>query len=648
MSRPRVIGLLLALATLLAYLPATQDRFINCDDDVYITQNLVVQRGLTWAGVKWAFTTWHASNWHPLTWLSHMADCELFHLNPGGHHFVNVLFHAANATLLFALLFSLTDALWPAAFIAALFAWHPLHVESVAWVSERKDVLSTFFALLSLLSYVRFARKKHRADFRLAVFFFALGLMSKPMLVTLPFVMLLLDYWPLQRIRDCASRARDMRHCLLEKWPLFLLAAASSIITFLAQRNEAVASLAKVPLTLRLENATLAYACYLWKTIWPVHLAVFYPLPKQITWSLPAAAAAVLMLISAAAWRERRRSPWLLVGWLWFLGTLVPVIGLVQVGDQAMADRYGYFPLIGIFIAVTFSIVQWMNGARFLKIAAATTAVLILSACLVLTEIELRHWRDSETLFSHAVAVTRDNAPVHLNLGAALEEQNRPEEALVEYQKALQLDPRRHEIYNNIGKLLNDGGKPDAALNYCLEAVRLDSKSPLSRNNLGIVLMKLGRFDEAMGQFSAAGQLDADYAPPRFLMGKILLKQGHDAEAMPHFHEALRIEPDNLQMLIYVARVLAADENPEIRNGVEALDLATRANQLSGKAQPMALDTLAMALAETGRFNEAAQTEREALNLARTAGREDDDAIMQQRLELYQKRQPWRESFRQN
>jgi tetratricopeptide (TPR) repeat protein len=689
MPRPRAIGLLLALATLLAYLPATHDRFINYDDDNYITQNQVVQRGLTWAGVKWAFTTWHASNWHPLTWLSHMTDYELFHLNPGGHHFVNVLFHAANATLLFLLLLNLTDALWPSAVIAALFAWHPLHVESVAWVSERKDVLSTFFALLALLAYVRYAQcatsardpapARSRFTFHVSRFYwlalacFTLGLMSKPMPVTLPFVMLLLDYWPLGRIADCGHRlsspARDLselriavskntpvpaaqgstlNRVLLEKWPFFLLAALSSTVTFLAQRNEAVASLAKVPLTLRFENAILAYAGYLSKTIWPVHLAVFYPLSRHIAWSLTATAAAVLILISAAAWLERRRSPWLLVGWLWFLGTLVPVIGLVQVGDQAMADRYGYFPLIGIFIAITFTVAKWTNRPRFPKIACAIAVVLILSACLVLTEKQLRYWQDSESLFAHALAVTKDNALAHLNLGAALDEQNKPEEALIEYQKALQLDPRRHEMYNNIGKLLNDRGKPEAALNYCRESARLNPKSPFSHNNLGLILMGLGRFDEAMGQFSEAAQLDANYAPPRFQMGRILLKQGHDAEAMPHFHDALRIEPDNFQMLIYIARVLAADENQQIRNGAEALVLATQASHLAGKAQSVAMDTLAMAYAETGRFDQAVQTGQEAVNLARAAGQKDDAAIMQQRLELYQKRQPWRESFRKN
>ena len=511
-----------------------------------------------------------------------------------------------------------------------------------------RTFLSTLFALLALLSYVRFARENRRRNFWLAVILFALGLMSKPMPVTLPFVMLLLDYWPLQRIQNPESKTLNVRRCVLEKWPFFLLAALSSTVTFLAQRNEAVASLAKVPLTLRFENAILAYGGYLWKAIWPMHLAVFYPLPKHPAWSLTATVAAVLILISAAAWLERRRRPWLLVGWLWFLGTLVPVIGLVQVGDQAMADRYGYFPLVGIFIAVTFAIAEWTNGFRFLKIVCTTTGVSILSACLVLTENQLRYWQDSESLFSHAVAVTRDNALAHLNLGVALQDQKKLSQALIQYHEVLRLDSTRHEAYNNIGRILSDQGKPQEALDYYRKSVRLNPKSPFSHNNLGLVLVELGHFDEAMDQFSEAAQLDADYAPPCFQMGKILLKQGQDAEAMPHFHEALRIEPDNLQMLIYLARVLAADENPQIRNGTEALVLATKASQLAGKAQPVALDTLAMAYAETGRFDEAVQTGQKAVNLARTAGQKDDAAIMQQRLERYQKHQPWRESFRKN
>ena len=351
MSRPRLIALLLALITLLVYLPVTHSSFLDYDDDDYITNNQMVQNGLTLAGIQWAFTTAHASNWHPLTWLSHMTDCELFGLNPAAHHFVNVLFHAANAVLLFTLVLRLTGALWPAAFVAALFAWHPLHVESVAWVAERKDVLSTFFALLSLLSYVRYAKENRRRCFWVALACFALGLMAKPMLVTLPFVMLLLDFWPVQRFNGST-----VQRLLIEKIPFFTLAAISCIVTFLVQRNMAVASLELVPMGFRLENVPVAYVAYLSKLIWPSNLAVIYPMPSDF--QLPpmkvALAVTLLIFVSAIVWLNRKRTPYLPVGWLWFLGTLVPVIGLVQVGTQAFADRYTYFPAIGLFFMVAF------------------------------------------------------------------------------------------------------------------------------------------------------------------------------------------------------------------------------------------------------------------------------------------------------
>jgi len=451
MSRLRIIGLLLFLITLVVYLPVLHNGFINYDDNQYVTENQMVQRGLTWPGFQWAFTMWHASNWHPLTWLSHMADCELFRLNPAGHHLVNLLLHAVNSVLVFALWRRwrrLTENLWPAAFIAALFAWHPLHVESVAWVSERKDVLSTFFALLSLLAYTRHARCRVAAGgdeisatglpgqfyssrpYWLALGFFACSLMSKPMLVTLPFVMLLLDRWPLQR------KQRFYRLCL-EKWPFVALSAASCVVTIFAQRQEAMASLVKCPLRLRLENVVMAYVGYLQKTVWPEKLAVFYPLPDAIAWPAFAGAGLVLILISAIALMAARRQPYLLTGWLWYLGTLVPVIGLVQVGDQALADRYTYFPLIGIFFAATFFIKGAAGRLKSSNVMLALPAVAVLATCVALTENQLGCWRSSETLFTHALAVTKNNALAHLNLGEAYQEQQRPAEALAQYQEVL-------------------------------------------------------------------------------------------------------------------------------------------------------------------------------------------------------------------
>ncbi|MEI9866186.1 MAG: tetratricopeptide repeat protein [Limisphaerales bacterium] len=656
MFRPRSIGLLLAFVTLLIYLPATSNQFLNYDDQEYITSNRVVQDGLTWAGVKWAFIGAHASNWHPLTWLSHMTDCNLFRLNPGGPHLVNILFHAVNATLLFHLLLRLTQKKWPALFVAAVFAWHPLHVESVAWVAERKDVLSTFFALLTLLSYVQYVQEKRRPSFWFAVFFFILALLSKPMAVTLPLVMLLLDYWPLKRIENdqsqiaaTANRQKSMFKfqfsSMLEKWPFFLLAAASCVITFLAQRDTAVSSLARVPLDLRLENAVTAYAGYLWKMVWPMNLAIFYPLHAHIAWQSITGSAIVLAGISVIAWREREASPWLIVGWSWFLVTLVPVIGLIQVGAQAMADRYTYFPLIGIFIAIAFSVEALTGHFIYLKRWFGTAAILILSGCIFFTERQLSYWHDSESLFTHALTIEESDV-AHANLGITLQEQNRPADALAHYLKAWHLNPGSDLIYGNIATALEDQGKLElAAVNY-QEAIKRRPQSQFMREKYGIVLTKLGQFDKAINQFSVAAQLDATSADPHFLMGKSFLQQGREEEAMTHLRQALHLDPNNLEMLLLTANLLATDMNPEIRNGREAYVLAERLVKLTGGQQPAALDTLAMADAENGRFYEAVQNQQEAIKLIKVTGQKEDILAMQNRLQLYQKQQPWRASFK--
>jgi tetratricopeptide (TPR) repeat protein len=694
MSRPRLIGLLLALITLLVYLPAAYHGFSIFDDDDYVTQNHVVQNGLTWAGVKWAFTTWHASNWHPLTWLSHMLDCELFGLNAGAHHSINLLLHAANAVLLFGLLLRLTNALRPSAFVAALFAWSPLHVESVAWISERKDVLSTLFALLTLLAYTRYAQRwssvESRAsmakssapaldprpstlDYALALIFFALGLMAKPMLVTLPFVMLLLDYWPLQRFPP-------FWRLVLEKWPFFVLVAVSCVITFLVQHHGGmVVPLEEIPLHYRLGNVPLAYMRYLLKMLWPVHLAIFYPLPKTISPLAVVAAVAVLLAISAAAWLGRKRSSYGLVGWLWFLGTLVPVIGLVQVGHAAMADRYTYFPSIGVFIALTFTVRGWANRLQFPPTVITLAAVLILGGCVALTENQLRCWRDDESLFSHAISVTKDNEPAHLCLGQVYEMEGRKADALSEYRIGLTLNPYRVKTYSNLAHLLADSGQTNEALaelrealwlypedalshdalanlladsghtNEALaefrEAVRINPKDAALHDNLGAMLVKLGRFDEAMAHYAEAAQWDpADWRAP-YLTGKVLLKQGRDLEAISYFRQAMQIDPDNLQVLIYLAQVLASDENPKVRDGHTAFALASRANTLTGGAQPAMLDALGMAWAELGRFDDAQKAAQEALNLTQASGMTNDAAVVQQRLQFYQNHQPFRQSF---
>jgi tetratricopeptide (TPR) repeat protein len=644
MSRPRFIALLLTLVTLLIYFPVTRDGFINYDDDDYITGNRIVENGLTYAGIKWAFTTFYESNWHPVTWLSHMTDCELFDLNAGAHHFVNALIHSVNVALLFALLLRLTGTPWPSALVAALFGWHPLHVESVAWIAERKDVLSTFFALLALLAYVKYARQKSRHSFCHALIFFALGLMSKPMLVTLPFVLLLLDFWPLQRLRF--SPRFESANCfslLFEKIPFFLLSAISCVVTFLAQ-GSAMDTLEVVPLPLRLENVVVSYVAYLSQIIWPADLAVCYPLPTEFASPAIAISCAGLGLITVLVWMARGRTVAPLMGWFWFLGTLVPVIGLVQVGAAARADRYTYFPSVGIFMAIVFGSWALLKQPRSQKrFIAAGFAVL--AACVVLTENQLRYWQDSETLFRHAIAVTRDNDTAHLNLGAALEVQDKPSEALVEFYEAQRLAPWRFEICNDIANILYDDGKIPEALAEFQTAVRLKPEIPYLHNNVGNALVQLGRFDEAMQEYTNALKLDPNYSWTHFQLGNALLKQGRDTEALDQFHDALRLDPDNFQILAYLARVLAAEENPKLRDGQTALLYAFKANLLTGGTQPFVLDSLGMACAEVGRFDDAQEAMQRAVALTNTVKINNLNEL-RQRLELYQHQQPWRESFR--
>ncbi|MEI9959766.1 MAG: tetratricopeptide repeat protein [Limisphaerales bacterium] len=647
MSRPRIIALSLALITLLVYLPVASHDFINYDDNDYVTDNPNVQKGLTWAGVKWAFTTGHASNWHPLTWLSHMLDCELFALNAGAHHFTNVLFHTANVVLLLLLLLRLTGALWPSAFVAALFAWHPLHVESVAWVAERKDVLSTFFALLTLLAYTRYVKENRRRSFWLALIFFALGLMSKPMLVTLPFVLLLLDYWPLQRFPSVSHQLSTISRLVLEKWPFFLLTVISCVATYLTQQHgKAVMTLEQFPFDLRLVNALISYGRYLSMMVLPVNLAVLYPLPPHLGWlTVPTMlAAALLAAISWLAWRTRRESPFLLVGWLWFLGTLVPVIGIVKVGGAALADRYTYIPLIGIFMAIAFGGRDLASRFHFSQKYLAEIAALILAGCLAATAHQLSFWRDSEALFAHDLTVTGNNAFAHVSYGIALESQGRQVEALTHYREAARLMPENRQAHYNLGFLLDNMGRPEEALVEHRKAVEIDPQNAFMHEGLGIVLAELGYFDEAMKEFTEAARLDPKFAWPHFQMGKVLLKQGRDVDAAREFGQALQRNPDNFQMLAYIANVLASNKNPQGRDGELALSLATRANNLTGGLQPLVLDFLGMAYAETGDFTNAQVMTQKAIELAAAAKMKSLES-MQQRLELYKNHQPWRESF---
>jgi protein O-mannosyl-transferase len=659
MSRPRFIALLLAFITIVVFLPVAHDEFINYDDLDYVTDNPHVENGLNWTDLKWAVTTGHASNWHPLTWISLQTDATLFGLNAGAFHIVNVLFHAANVTLLFVLLLRLTDRIWPSALVAALFAWHPLHIESVAWVSERKDVLSTFFALLALLSYVKFARESCRRSFWVALVFFALGLLAKPMLVTLPFVFLLLDAWPLNRMAGQTAGSKpntervtagnfqvsSFQSLLFEKWPFFLLAASSCVVTFIVQKNgHSVLTLQQMTIGFRLENAPVAMMRYALKLFWPANLTIIYPLAPVSTLEFTLSLV-MLFSISAAAWRWRIFQPYLLTGWLWFLGTLVPVIGLVQVGAQSMADRYAYIPSIGFFLALVLLACDFAQTVQIPKIIAAGIAAVILAACILQTEFQLQFWANSETLFRHALAVTKNNDVAHLNLGLELESQGKLAEALDEYHKTLLINPNYPELHNNLGLILDQLDHHTESLAEYRMAVSLRPDSPFLHNAVGSELATLGQFDDALKEFAEAERLDPTYSAPHLETAKVLFKLGRDAEAVREFQTAVSLEPDDFKILAIAAHYLAGTENDSARDGRTALTLAIKADDLSGHNQPMVLDILGMAYAANGDFTHAQACAQKAIGLADTLQMTNSEPF-RQRLALYEKKQPWRESFR--
>jgi hypothetical protein len=513
----------LLIGTLLPYAQVAGHAFLFFDDDRYVTDNPVVRSGLSCGGIAWAFTTLEVSNWHPLTWLAHMLDVQLFGLDAGSHHLVNAGFHALNAALLFLALLAMTAAARRSAFVAALFAVHPLHVESVAWISERKDVLSTFFGLLMLLAYVRHARRPGLGRYALIVLSLAASLLAKPMWVTAPFLLLLLDAWPLRRItglaldQDPATPTfppRKLRSILAEKLPLLALSIASSAMTVIAQQHGgSIQTLENLDFAERASNAVVSYARYLGKTFWPSGLSAFYPLPREDAEVWPVAAASVLLLVLTALVVARaRRAPWLAVGWFWFFGTLVPVIGLVQVGDQAMADRYTYLPIIGVFVALTWEVGALLERTRSCRLAVGIAAVVV-GVLALATWRQTSYWRDQETLFRHAVAVAPDNGRAHLILCQALGQQGRYADAALEAGEATRLDPDNPRAHKNLGFMLYRLGRLDEAIAALRHAIDLQPDYAEAHGILAIAYGKKGRMAEAMQEMSLEMKLRSEQQP---------------------------------------------------------------------------------------------------------------------------------------
>jgi len=680
--------LFLVVATLTVYGDLRNHHFINFDDDHYVTDNPPIQGGLTLTGLVWAFTTLHAGLWIPLTWLSFMVDSQLFGLHPGGFLLTNLLFHIANALLLFLWLLRTTRALGRSFLVAALFALHPLHVESVAWVTERKDVLSTFFWLLSMWAYIWYVESPGIRRYLLILVCFSLGLMAKPMMVTLPFVLLLLDYWPLGRwpqkspVSAKNSRAQKPRsgvplgRLIWEKIPLLALVVIFSVVTIYAQKEQgALAQLAYIPLPSRLANALVTYVTYMVRMIYPSGLAVFYPHSRDAfpLWQV-LGASLTLVFISLLIIRQTSRHPYLLVGWLWYLGTLVPVIGLVQAGEQALADRFTYVPLIGLFIMVAYGMADLGARWRAPRFLLPVGAGVVLSALMICTWVQVGYWRDSASLFAHTLQVTRNNAlahnslgiallaqgkvdqainhceealrlqpnypKAHYNLGNALFSRGEVNQALAHYEEALQLQPNYAKAHNSLGFALLSQGKVDQAVAHFEKALSIEPNSPMVHNNLGLALLSQGKADQAVAHFEKALSIRPNSPEVHNNLGLILLSQNKEDQAILHFQEAIRLNPNYPQAFDGLARLLAMARNQKFRDGATAVQMAERANQLTGYRQPEMLDTLAAAYAEAGRFPEAIQASQKALDLAYSADMIELAKDIESRMRLYQAGRP--------
>ena len=577
--------------------------FINYDDPRYVYENTKITGGLSISGIGWAFTHIHSMNWHPLTTISHMLDCQLYGLKAGGHHFTNVLLHTLAAILLFLALRQMTGALWPSAFVAAVFTIHPLRVESVAWIAERKDVLSGVFFMLTMLAYSYYVRAPRVRRYLLVGFVFACGLMSKPMLVTMPFVLLLLDYWPFDRIKG------QLWKCVLEKIPLIALSAVSSILTFLAQKG-ALGWTEQLPVVTRINNAIVSYIAYVWQMLWPARLAVFYPHPEhRLPLWVIISSLLLLVSITAIAIALRRQRPYLITGWLWYLGMLVPAIGLVQVGWQGRADRYTYLPQIGLYIAVTWAVTDLTASWRHQRTILRAVAILVIGVLSLRAWVQTSYWRDSETLFRHALAVTVNNDVAE----------------------------------NNLGIVFLGQGKVDEAISLLQAAVDLRPDNSPAQENLAKAFLKRGQVADALTHYQKLLELQPDNIEVHNIVGTVLIQQGRVGDGVEEWQKVLAIQPDNGNAMSNLAWVYATSPDESLRNGPKAVELAEQALRLSGGRIPILFRTLAAAYAESGRFSEAIQAAQQGSELANSQGNSGLATELRGNIALYQEQQPLRD-----
>ena len=655
-GRTRIIAvsLFLAAISLAVFGQTIRYDFVNFDDDLYVYNAPAIQAGLTRQGIALAFTSQHARNWHPLATISHMLDCQLYGLKAGGHHATNVILHTIAVLLLFRVLREMTGAVWKSTIVAALFAVHPLHVESVAWVSERKDVLSAVFFLLMLNAYVRYARAPSMTRYLLVAVLFAAGLMSKPMLVTAPVILLLLDYWPLRRFKQYSSttgkvlnsgkQLRTRQQLFLEKIPLLLLSAGSCFVTFVLQKH-ATGAIPPLPFLWRVQNALVSYVIYLWETLWPTHLAVFYPHPNNTLpiWAVVLAVALLLAItVSAIVFRNKR--PYVFTGWFWYLVMLLPVIGLVQVGEQGHADRYTYLPHIGLFLLAVWLAADLVAVHQARSRLAIATAVVIILALAWAAFIQTSYWRSSETLWTHVLDVTSDNDFAHNNLGYLCVDQGDLDKAIAHFEAALRIRSRKLDPHYNVGSAfvrmnladaLARKGQPDEAMVHYEEAIRLQPNYADAYYNRGNVLFAEGRIDEAMADWEKTLQIQPNDADAHTCIGNALLRKGSLKEAIAHYEKALALAPGDPHSRNNIAWVFATSSDGSIRDGVKAVEFAQEAVQLSSGRDPNFVRTLAAAYAESSRFSEAVAAAQQAITIAAMQGKTGLANTLRKEIALY-------------
>ena len=660
--------------------------FVNFDDKTYVYGNPVVTRGLSLTGTSWAFTHTHALNWHPLTTISHMVDCQLFGLAAGGHHFTSVLLHTIATWLLFLLLADATKKVWRSAFAAALFAIHPLRVESVAWVAERKDVLSAVFFMLTLGAYVRYTRKRRIGRYLAMASLFACGLMSKPMLVTVPFVLLLLDYWPLGRLpcshgpvarRDLnappgrgysALTIRTWSHLLVEKVPLFLLSALSCVITVLAQRGSS-GGMDPLPLAWRIENALLTCVVYLRQMFWPFKLAVFYPANPLLVWEV-ALSAVVVLGVSVMAIAMRKTRPYIFTGWFWYLGMLVPVIGIFQIGLQSHADRYTYLPEIGLFVLLIWTVgdvlkapntehrtlnVKGRVGYSMFDVRRSMFGVCSALVIVVLawrSVDQTRYWKNSETLWTHTLAVTSNNDIAHNNLGQFYVEKGRIDDAISQYEAALKIHSGAEEgryklsaalTFNNLGNALVRKDRLEEGINQYQKAIGLRSDYADSHFNLGMALLQTGDSTSAMTELEKTLAIHPNDTEAHTMIGDVLVRQRAIREAISHYQAVLRTDPQSVSTLNKLAWILSTSPDPSLRDSGRAVELAQQADEYAKGKNAIVKRTLAAAFAEAGRFEDATGIAEQAAGLAEITGQEGLANKLQKDADLYRERMPLRD-----